>query len=412
MKYLKNVSQGFSMEKQVYVKNKLRINDANRTNFVASWNQIDVNLLMANYKKLSRTKRLHELIPNDFSKVLASLTVMRTPKMALKPVQYVLNDMLEQRINPDMRDHHNILAVYYLAEEYSKVVDHFESMRYNYKLKPDVKCFNFVIASYHAIQNHQKVVETYNNCCTFWPASQFLNMDGYSFLIESYGMTQNFQKILSLYNTLDEKLKDSMIEIKPEIYEALIRAYGYCGEYDCAVQLFEKVGANKVLIKTPHLPAHYDAIIEASLECEKPNIALKYWNELLDICDQWNENFLNLPPRSRTIQDDWEPYSEFPHSPLKLKGYFSPYPTTVTRIMEHFYTSKMYRQAIDLWLFCRRSMPSNGHTYELAALSYWEIGEKNTSQHILYEMTQKRFHPRSDLYQKIKEYRMERKTEK
>jgi hypothetical protein len=401
---------GFKMESQVYIKPKIQLKETSRELFLKSWVDNNVASAINHYKRVKRTKQF-TLLPNDYSKLLSSLTTIRTPKMATTTMEIIMNDMIDQKIAIDMRDHHSILAIYYLAKEYTKVIDHFDSLRYQYKLKPDVKSFNYVIASYFNLNNHQKTIQVWNECINSWPCSKFINMDAYSFVLESHGRQKNLCKINELYNTLVKTLKPTQLEIIPNIHEALIRAFGHSNNLQLAVGLFNKVGANKIPAVNSHFAGYYDAIIEACLLNNHGDMAHQYWDHVLDICDDFNQRELQLEPRKTMSKESWKAYSDYPFAPLQYPNYFSPFPITVSRMMEYFFENKEYGKTVEMWMMCKQSMNVNGDCYELAAMAFWELGDYNTSQHVLYEMTQKRFGPKTDIYQKVKEYRQLRKKE-
>jgi hypothetical protein len=334
--------------------------------------------MIAQYSHLYQQGRIAELEAEDHTSMLISLANHRVPRDASKPAEKVINNMVEHGIVLDMRDHHTILTIYLRAQEFGRMESHFDSMRNYFNITPDVRCFNLMLAAYSMQNNHEKVMATWQACNNTWPASKYLNMDGWAFLIDSYGTVGNLSMCEQIFQRLQQRLEGSQVQISPSIHEARIRAAGYCQNLSIASEIFEsQVSAGLNLDQNFGL---FDAMIDAAARCDEPGRMDALLQKLLDHCSQIDSK-IGMPQRTLRINLTWNG----PQDSI-LADYTSPYPSTLARLMDFYYMKRKFDKVCWIWCYFEPCSRFSQKEHELAAYSFLRIGENETAKKILYHM--------------------------
>jgi tetratricopeptide (TPR) repeat protein len=311
-----------------------------------------------------------------------------SPFKGLQIAQKFIQNLRKQN-KVDWRDHRSILTLYLRAKQYDDIVHYFDQIRYRYQTKPNVVSYNYLMAAHLESKRYQEVLSTWQDCVSAWPESRYENQDGWAFVIEAQGRMGNIMQVLDLYQHLGKHA-----EPQSQVYQAQIRALGYCKRIMDAMHLFLEHSDKDYLL-------FYDAIIEAAIASGHKHAPLMFWTQLLDHCDRLDiQEGIGIEPRDSIC---------FIKEKDK-KNRNTPLPITITRMMEYFASNQDYNDCLETFYYYFPHFQFDKEAFELATRVSFDMGLKDDAQYILYCMSKLEYPADMELKAKIKSYRRSKST--
>jgi hypothetical protein len=311
-----------------------------------------------------------------------------SPFKGLQIAQKFIQNLRKQN-KIDWRDHRSIFTLYLRTKQYDDIVNYFDQIRYRYQTKPNVVSYNFLMAAHLESKRYQEVLNTWQDCVSAWPESRYRNQDGWAFVIEAQGRMGNIMQVLDLYQHLQ---KHSQPE--SQVYQAQIRALGYCKRIMDALKIFNEHWSEDYLL-------FYDAMIEGAIASGHKHAPLMFWMQLLDYCDSLDvREGIRTEPR-----DALELVKE-----KEKKNRNTPLPCTITRMMKYFAARNEYADCLETFYAYFPHFNFEKEAMELATQVSFDLGRKDDAQYILYCMSKLDYTADMQLESKIKEYRRSKST--
>jgi hypothetical protein len=128
-----------------------------------------------------------------------------------------------------------------------------------------------------------------------------------------------------------------------------------------------------------------------------------YWFKYSEYCDALDieEGFVPIDRNQIKFQKE-----------RKKKTHNLPLPSTVTRMMQYYYTKKEYHEALEIFNLYFPHFEFEKEAYELATEINYQLSNFDDAQYILYCMTSLEYPAEPKLLEKIKAYRKSKSTRK
>ena len=192
-------------------------------------------------------------------------------------------------------------------------------------------------------------------------------------LIKAFGYASSIDKVFEVWYTLDFELKsfqsyerayvNNGVEQKFKVFSDDLnnpensldtkKTSGYNITYNCGVKSF-------------------DAIISACFNCNRPDLALKFWGSLKNYCDKLDATN-GLTPRNKfCFSKQLHIYNDGPPSNFikLLKRHTTPLPNTIELMINYYFSIEDYKSIIYLWEYYGYNIDFEQSTLEIVILSY------------------------------------------
>jgi tetratricopeptide (TPR) repeat protein len=242
---------------------------------------MDPRLSWCLYKTLFNDAALAELEPQDHSGILAFAASHPHPNIAVLVCRRVMENMKQLNIPMDQRDYQYTLLSLVRARDLKSTVELYDTMVQHFP--PDSRSTRLLLALY-AVYGHSTPVQNTWRLLKEIPGA-LDNPDVWAVGIEAFGKTGQFDEALNLFNKYKTRVQTETrpipqfktLDRKP--FEAMIRMYGLRGKFQEAESLFTEVTTK--LFDGPDVYT-FDAILEASQATRQMDRLEFYWKKLLE----------------------------------------------------------------------------------------------------------------------------------
>jgi pentatricopeptide repeat protein len=249
------------------------------------------------YNKIYDDGNIKILSHEHHTQMLTLMVMHKNFEMASNYVGNIIENMINSNYKMDIKDHYLCLAVYLKARKYHFVIDHFDSIKPIYHLKPSTACYNLKMAAFCYLNDLDGLVATWKEFVTEYPYLRHINQEGYAFLIEGLGRAGRIDEAVQHYQQISSKFPPSKsndipkIPLSNAVHIAMIRAYGYAGNSELAITVFNEFLLNQQEM-SQELIYSYDAIIQSLFDSNSPEKALGFYSRISEICRAYNESIL------------------------------------------------------------------------------------------------------------------------
>ncbi len=273
-------------------------------------------MVFSAYRELYASNQSSQLDAEDHTGMLGLLAMSITPVMSAKFTPNVIDNLVKGGFQLDMRDHHLVLAIHYRAKLYDHMIDYFDLMTNTHLVKPSVKSFNFLMAAYTKQNKLHNVIATWKSMVTSWPGAKYVNQEAWAWIITAQGQAGKAIEAEKSYHELIVKVGSQ--NIQQDVIDAMIATHINSIEQSKGIALFESLNFNpnnpELLLNSndglqfSKILQSFDSFIRALFKANEADLAIDYFNQLLEICSIANEKVpghLPLPSTFRSMIDHY-----------------------------------------------------------------------------------------------------------